>query len=143
MAVLLGLVLLFYAFAMRPHPSAIAWSTDLDASLLRARTAQRPLLVEFHTSWCGPCENMDRDVFSRTDVADAMKEWVPVRIDADQQVSLAQQYSIEGYPTFLVMRPDGQVVRRELGGLDAGDFIAFLRSAESSARVPATSTSPG
>ena len=79
---------------------------------------------------------MDREVFPRTDVSKALSGWIAVRVDAPTHPGLASQYQVEGYPTFIALRPDGGIARREMGALTHAEFISFLHMAVSSAANP-------
>lgn len=72
--------------------------------------ADKPVLVDFFATWCGPCKMMAPvlDELSQTyDTFDIIK------IDIDESMSLAEQYNIMSVPTFMVFRdgkPNGKVV---------------------------------
>lgn len=72
--------------------------------------ADKPVLVDFFATWCGPCKMMAPvlDELSQTyDTFDIIK------IDIDESMSLAEQYGIMSVPTFMAFRdgkPNGKVV---------------------------------
>ena len=43
---------------------AVEWSTDLAATLAKAKAAQQPTLVFFTASWCVPCKQLKANVCS-------------------------------------------------------------------------------
>ncbi|MEM6458086.1 MAG: thioredoxin fold domain-containing protein [Planctomycetota bacterium] len=85
-------------------------------------------LVRFTADWCPPCRAMEKSVFSRRDVADAIHaRFRPVEVDltapTPRQASIAQRYGVATIPTLLVLDDRG----RELGRLDAAtDAETFL-----------------
>lgn len=46
----------------------------------------KPILVDVYTSWCGWCKVMDRETYSKADVADYINEhFYPVKLDAESK----------------------------------------------------------
>ena len=120
-----------YAYANRPAPaSAFTWGTDLEAGLRSAAEHHQLVFVKFHATWCGPCKAMDRDVFSREDVAKALANWVPVSIDVDEQRSVSREYKISSVPTLLILNSKGEVLSRQMGTMPADEFITWLGQVE-------------
>ena len=114
------------------------WMTDFKAALDKAKSKEKPLLVDFTGSdWCGWCIKLDNEVFSK----DAFKkfakaELVLVEIDfpnrkkqsealKGQNEKLAQKYGIRGFPTILLLSPDGEVIAKT--GYQAGGPEAYVQ----------------
>jgi thiol:disulfide interchange protein len=74
-------------------------------------------MVEFSTSWCGACKRLDETVFSRADVVEASRDFVAVRVDAEEQADLKEQFRVHSYPTVLFLAPDGGEMTRVLGAV--------------------------
>ena len=46
----------------------------------------KPILVDVYTGWCGWCKVMDRETYSRAEVADYINEhFYPVKLDAESK----------------------------------------------------------
>lgn len=60
------------------------------------RSRQVPVLVDFWAPWCGPCK-MLKPQLERL-VAAAGGEWELVKINTDEQQSLAQEHGVRGIP---------------------------------------------
>jgi thiol:disulfide interchange protein len=126
-AVVFGAVLALTAVSkwMAP-PELVPWRGDLSAAQAESRASNRPVVLYFTAEWCGPCQEMRRRVWSEAAVADAMKSYIPVRLDVDREPTLAQQYQIQAMPTFLVLSPEGEVSRTQVGAMEAQEFINWL-----------------
>lgn len=111
------------------------WMTDFEAAQAKAAAEQKPLLLDFTGSdWCVWCIKLDKEVFSQTAFKDyAAEELVLVELDFPrakeqsdelkaQNQALAEKYKIRGFPTILVLSPDGELIERtgyQPGGADA------------------------
>ena len=81
--------------------------------------------MDVFAEWCGPCHEMDKTVFSRDDVSKALAGVVAIRIDAETEPgkALVARYHVVGYPTVLLIGPDGQEIDRVFGFVDGDTFI--------------------
>ena len=93
----------------------LGFGTDLAAALAEARRDGKRVFVDFVTTWCGPCKEMDRLVYTAADVVAAAGGVVCVKLDGDEQRELVKQYEVKGYPTLLLLDADGKVLRRATG----------------------------
>lgn len=126
------IVLVVYAIVSRPRSGPpLEWGTDLKAAIAQAGQSNRPILVDFYATWCGPCQTMKETVLSKPEFAQATQNWITVQIDVDQQPQLADQYRIETVPTFLVLSPDGRELARQSGTMGIREFVGWMASAQS------------
>jgi len=130
LGILVFIVIFFYASRSASAPASFVWAKSLEAGLARASETNRPILVKFHATWCGPCQVMDRTVFSEDEVAQALANWVPVSIDVDRDSKTADAYGIQGIPAFVVLTPKGEPLTRRDGSMSAEAFIHFIGLAE-------------
>lgn len=96
-------------------------------ALERAKAENKPVFMDCYTSWCGPCQDMLKNVFSRNDVGEFFNpHFINVKFDMEkgEGAELQKKFNIRSFPTFLLIRPDGVVQHRMVGGGKAEDFIA-------------------
>lgn len=69
------------------------------------------VFVDFFANWCGPCKMLAPIV---EQFADKHPEVKVVKIDVDQEQSLAMEYQVQSIPTLITLK-NGQPVARQLG----------------------------
>jgi thioredoxin 1 len=70
------------------------------------------VMVDFYTTWCGPCKKMAP--FVQQIRENRASDVVVLKVDAEAQAGIADRYRLEGYPTVIFFK-NGQVVGRVLG----------------------------
>ena len=91
---------------------------DYAAAMAAAGREDKLLFVDFYTTWCAPCKELDRDVFQNDSVADILaRDFVLLRYDAERDTAwhLAKKHHVNSYPTGLLLTPAGEVVLRKYG----------------------------
>ncbi len=83
----------------------------------------KPVLIDFYATWCGPCKAMSPIVESLGKELQGKAR--VVKIDVDKNQALAAQYQVQAVPTFLIFKR-GQVVWRKAGGVDKMTMIQQL-----------------
>jgi thiol:disulfide interchange protein len=115
------------SYLLRPK-ELIDWRTDYAAARVEADRSHKFLVVYLTATWCGPCQQMRRTTWSDKNVQTAMEDFVPVKIDIDQQTDLARTLSKdEGIPEFIMMTAGGQTVMTTAGFMEPDQFIKWLR----------------
>jgi thiol:disulfide interchange protein DsbD len=96
----------------------LAWLADEPTAVGQARAAGRPLLVDFAASWCIPCREFEVKVFSRPDVAQAMRRFTLLRIDLSREDVdpalgvLMHKYGADTLPAIRLLSREGNVVAK-------------------------------
>lgn len=109
-----------------PVESKVAWRTDLGKALTLAESQNKSVVIDFYADWCGPCRQMTRTTFQDDRVVQRLKGVIPVKIDTDVQRDVALRYRIAAMPTTVILSPTGQLLARQVGYLNARDYLALL-----------------
>lgn len=104
----------------------LAFGKDLAAALATAKQEKKRVLVDFVTTWCGPCKLMDEIVYGAADVVAAASGVVCVKLDGDAERELVRRYQVAGYPTILLLDADGTEVRRAVGYQSVARMVRLL-----------------
>ena len=116
------------------------WEAGLEAGQAEAAELDRPMVVMFTADWCRPCQMLKRDILTDERVEEVLfTNFVPVTEDmtnAGRSDPRLSTYRVDGYPTLIVLSPDGEEIQRVSGygrgavaSTDA--FLAWLESAQS------------
>ncbi len=100
---------------------------DHAAALAQAKKDNKRVLVDFETTWCGPCKTMDQLVYTAKPVVDAAKDFVAVKVDGDDHKDLVKQYGVTAYPTIVLLDSDGKELRRAVGYRSVAEMVEMLK----------------
>jgi len=119
---------------MDAEPKSITWLTPSEGEE-EARRTGKPTLIDITAEWCGPCRRLNAEVFE--DPAHARriaKAFVTVRAldrrreegkNPDDVDAVERKYLNRGFPTIVVVRPDGSFDRM-VGYSGAGAVMQFF-----------------
>jgi thioredoxin-like negative regulator of GroEL len=103
------------------------WGTNYAQAWRRAKDLNRPVLLHFHATWCGPCRQMERDVLNTPLVLRELSaSCVAVKIDCDEQSALVQRFHIESLPCDVLVMPDRKIHYINHGFISAQEYSSLI-----------------
>ena len=76
----------------------------------------KPVLVDFHANWCGPCKAMSPAVASLG--REVQGKARVLKLDIDKAPDIARRYDVQAVPTFIIFK-NGKAIWRHSGMADA------------------------
>lgn len=109
---LLTLLTLFFGGLVTAQTLRV-FDQDYAAARAYAQENGKLILVDFYTTWCGPCKELDRKVFSDPGVRAKLAEnYVMLKYDAEKDTvhHLSKKLAIMSYPSATILTAEGYVL---------------------------------
>ncbi|HEY2911254.1 MAG TPA: thioredoxin fold domain-containing protein, partial [Gemmataceae bacterium] len=118
-------------------PPAFSWRTDYNAARKEAQEKSLPLLVVVGTEDCFYCRKLEANTFRDAAIrAQIAGNFIPLKIDANREPTLAKALKVQVYPTLVLAGHDGKIHNFIEGYLEAERLSEHMKRA-----VAATTTS--
>jgi thioredoxin-related protein len=103
-----------------------------DEGMAIGKKEGKKILINFFANWCTYCKKMDRDTFSKSDVAAYMNEhFIAIKLNSDIEKQLSEEFRVSGLPTTWFVDKDGEKIQGLPGYLNREMFLAYLKYIQS------------
>jgi len=83
----------------------------------------KPVLVDFWATWCGPCQMMGPIV---SQIAEEHPEIEVGKVDVDECEGLAMRYRVASIPTLMLFK-NGELVDKNVGAIPKAKLEEFIK----------------
>jgi tetratricopeptide (TPR) repeat protein len=106
----------------KPVPIEITFIKDFDQAKALALQSNKPIIIDFYTDWCKWCSVLDTTTLADSQVIAMSEDYFFVKINAETDSELAQSYGVQGYPTIVVTKSNGEEIDQIRGYATPADF---------------------
>jgi thioredoxin 1 len=85
--------------------------------------SDKPVLVDFWATWCGPCRAVAPTLDELAEEMDGQVRIAKVNVDENQQIAF--KYQVSSIPTFILFK-DGRMADRMMGAMPKSAFQSFI-----------------
>jgi protein disulfide-isomerase len=107
--------------------SQINWQSQLKTAHAQAQAEGKLLLLHFYDDNCVWCDRLEAGAFQSPEVASAIeKNFVPVKIHAGRNPTIASTFKVSRFPTDVIVTPQGQALTHTVSPQDPSRYVAML-----------------
>ncbi len=101
---------------------------SVEEALSRAKSEARPIFLYWGAQWCPPCNQIKSTIFVREDFIARTRQFIAVYLDGDSDGAQrwGEHFGTSGYPTLIVLQPDGTELTRLSSGMDGARYPEVL-----------------
>ena len=85
--------------------------------------SNKTVLIDFYAEWCGPCQMLSPIVEQVAQENDNIKV---VKVNVDENQSLAVEFGIKAIPTLIVIK-EGKEANRAVGMLSKTELLELIK----------------
>jgi thioredoxin-related protein len=125
--------------AIQEKKSQIQW-LDFNDGLARARSARKPIMINFYTDWCVYCKKLDRETLQDPEIAKTLESgFIAIRLDADNgsarlsyrgksfsYAEFSRYFGVTAFPSIAFLNDEGEPITMIPGFVPASQFSVFL-----------------
>jgi len=90
-------------FIVQSVSAQIIWQNNVDEAINLAKASNRLILIDFWATWCGPCRQMDSDVWLSPEINDFSNNFVFAKVDIDYNRTDASAFGVRSIPAIFII----------------------------------------
>ena len=99
-----------------------------DKGMALGKSQQKKVFINFFATWCSFCRMMDTKTFTDAAVVNYLNDnFVPVKVDVDQEQEVAAQYNIRPLPDMWFVSEKGEAIGNKPGFTGPEDMLPVLK----------------
>ena len=98
------------------------------AALEEGKKAGKPVVLVFSATWCGPCQQMKKNVYPSATIQPYHDKFVWAYLDADEAANAKpqQKYGVNGIPHIEFVDAEGKSLGNQVGSTSPEAFAKIL-----------------
>lgn len=103
---------------------------SLKAVSTAAAKSGKPMVIVFSAVWCGPCQQMKKEVYPSEAVKALHDKFEWAYLDADEEANVAamKKFEVQGIPHIQFLSKDGKDLGSQVGSTSPEDFANTLEN---------------
>jgi len=115
------------SFSSTAQAEEVRWRSDYNAARREATQTGQPLVLDFGTEACVWCKRLDATTFRAPAVVERLNtQFISVKVDGNRAAKLVEALGIQSFPTLIVAAPNGAILARQEGYLEAPAMARLL-----------------
>lgn len=106
------LLILFFAEYLQAQ---VYWLQEYEVAKSVARETGKLIVIDFGANWCGPCKEMDRELWESSEIKEAAKNFIGLKVNIDYYRALATAYHATAIPKVVIVTLSGDVIWENIG----------------------------
>jgi thioredoxin-related protein len=97
--------------------------------LTTAKIFKKPVFIDFYTTWCKPCKELDKNVLNSPEVADKLnRSFLNYKLNAEKGlgIDLSSNFQVEAYPTLVFLDNKGNKIHSIEGLVSVQTFLSEI-----------------
>ncbi|MES2516810.1 MAG: thioredoxin family protein [Bacteroidota bacterium] len=98
----------------------------------KAKAQNKPIFIDFFTTWCGPCKELEQKVYSKPEVIQKMNaNFINFKIDSEkgEGPDLARKFDVSAYPFLVWVDKNQNVLLTDAGYMPVNEFLKSVDNA--------------